>query len=57
MISVSLTESKISCNFNSVISEIGKYPLAKILTALAYMHNWEMNSLHISIYLSFIGLK
>ena len=39
------------------MSEIDKYLLAKILTALAYICNCEMNSLHISMYLSFIVLK
>ena len=50
LIRVSFTESIISFNFNGVISKIGKYTSAKILTALAYMCNCEINSLYISIY-------
>ena len=48
--SISFMESMISCNINGVMSEIGKYPLAKILTALTYIHNCEINSLYIYIY-------
>ena len=39
LIRVSFTELRISCNLYGVIKEISKYPLAKILTALAYIHS------------------
>ena len=40
-----LTSLRIPLNFEGVTSEIGKYPLAKILIADAYMHGWVINSL------------
>ena len=55
--SVSLTSIKISCNFTGVNKVFGKYPLAKILIADAYVHNWVINSLYSAIYLSCIILK
>ena len=53
-LTVVFTASKISFTFNGVISEIGRYPFAKILIASAYMCSCFMNLLFIWTNLSLI---
>ena len=47
-----LTLLRISLNFEGVISTIDKYPFVKILTEVAYIHSWVINSLYNAMYLS-----
>ena len=56
-LTVFLTTFIISFNFSGVMSEMGRYPFAKILIAVAYMHNYIINSLYIKTYFSFTILK
>ena len=52
-----LTSLRISLNFEGITNEIGKYPFAKILIEVAYIHSWVINSLYNAIHLSCTVLK
>ena len=56
-LNVFLTAFRISFNFSGVMSEMGRYPLTKILIAFPYMCSCVINFLYIKTYFSFTILK